>query len=259
MTPEEYEAKRQARYERLQAAADKTKRESEKLVSQAHSMAGVIPFGQPILVGHHSEGRDRNYRNKITKRFRRGYELSERAATLQDRAEAARNNTAIFTDDPQAAEKLEEKIARLEQRQEIMKSANKLVKKEDRQGLAALGFSDERIDDLLKPDFVGRVGFPSYELTNNNANIRRLKDRLKVIESHADDKTTEKSGNGIRVVDNVEANRVQVFFPGKPDDATRIALKSHGFRWTPSLGCWQAYRNYSAKSFSDTLINSSGE
>lgn len=39
---------------------------------------------------------------------------------------------------------------------------------------------------------------------------------------------------------------MRLYFSGKPDDATRGRLKSRGFRWTPSLGCWQAYRNPTA-------------
>ena len=33
--------------------------------------------------------------------------------------------------------------------------------------------------------------------------------------------------------------RVQFFFDDKPDDETRVLLKSHGFRWAPSQNAWQ--------------------
>ena len=29
------------------------------------------------------------------------------------------------------------------------------------------------------------------------------------------------------------------FFDGKPNEETRSLLKSHGFRWAPSVGAWQ--------------------
>ena len=38
---------------------------------------------------------------------------------------------------------------------------------------------------------------------------------------------------------NTEANRLQIFFDGKPDEATRTELKSNGFRWSPKAEAWQ--------------------
>lgn len=50
-------------YAKVQAA--KNEKESDRLYSSATDMASVIPMGQPILIGHHSEKRDRRYREKI--------------------------------------------------------------------------------------------------------------------------------------------------------------------------------------------------
>jgi len=55
MTPEEYEAKRNARYERMLAAAARAEREGNAMYRQSDQMASVIPFGQPILAGHYSK------------------------------------------------------------------------------------------------------------------------------------------------------------------------------------------------------------
>ncbi|MFG9957598.1 DUF3560 domain-containing protein, partial [Pseudomonas aeruginosa] len=57
-----YEQKLADRRERLQERAAKISGESGALYQRAKTMASAIPFGQPILVGHHSEGRDRRYR-----------------------------------------------------------------------------------------------------------------------------------------------------------------------------------------------------
>jgi len=54
---------------------------------------------------------------------------------------------------------------------------------------------------------------------------------------------TERGENGVLCEDCPADYRVRLFFPGKPDSAVRDRLKSNGFRWTPSLRCWQAYRN----------------
>ena len=45
--------------------------------------------------------------------------------------------------------------------------------------------------------------------------------------------------DGGKVEANTEANRLQIFFEDKPDEATREVLKSNGFRWSPKAGAWQ--------------------
>lgn len=253
LTREEYEAKRQARYERLLSLAEKAEKESAQNWKQASLMADVIPFGQPILVGHYSERRDRRYRARIENKHRKGYELHQKAQYYQDRAEAMRNNTAIFSDDPDAAEKIAEKIARLEKRQEAMKQANKYIRQGNKAGLLEMGFSEDQITKLSDPTNFGGPGFPAFELTNNSANIRRLKDRAKIIEIHANDETSEKTINDVRIVDSVEDNRLQMYFPSRTSRQTYNDLKHAGFRWTPSLGCFQAYRSYHANRQAETI------
>lgn len=253
MTPEEYKAKRLAKQERLEARAEKRRADAATLWEQAHKMGEAIPFGQPILVGHHSERADRNRRERIWNKQSKSVQLSREADTLERRAKASAANTAIFSDDPNAAEKLEDKITRLEQRQERMKATNKLVRKNDREGLLDLGYSEQAIDALFKPDFAGRTGYPDYLLTNNSAEIRRLKQRLQQIQAHRADQTSEREINGVRIVDNVEENRLQMFFPTKPAAHIRALLKSHGFRLSPSQGCWQARRGPNAQYWSDQI------
>lgn len=46
-------------------------------------------------------------------------------------------------------------------------------------------------------------------------------------------------GDKIRIVENVDLDRVQIFFPVKPDDRLRMALKGEGWNWSPSNGAWQ--------------------
>lgn len=243
MTPEEYEARKQAKIERYEDRARDAQSNANALHDRARQMADVIPFGQPILIGHHSEKRDRAYRGRIENTFRKAFEEQDKAAYYARRAEAAASNRAIFSDDPSAAEKLSDKIARLEKQQELMRAANKAIRKGDDEALRDLGFDDARITLLKQPDFCGRIGFADYQLTNNSANIRRLKQRLeRVSEAQAAPEITLEGANA-RFEDCPPENRVRLFYPGKPSEEIRSRLKSNGFRWSPTNGAWQAFRN----------------
>jgi Domain of unknown function (DUF3560) len=156
-----YEVRREARRARLTAASGRARNEAQVILGRASGMADAIPFGQPILVGHHSEGRDRRFRARIGDTMRKGIEARRKADELERRA-ASVGTGGISSDDPAAVVKLRAELAKLEALQERMKSANRCVRRGDRAGLAALGFSEQRIETLFKPDFAGRLGFPDY-------------------------------------------------------------------------------------------------
>jgi len=264
MTIEEYQERKQSKIDRYKELAEKNKNEASSLWDQGEKMASVIPFGQPILVGHHSEGRDRNYRAKIDNKFRKSIETEEKATYYEEKAERMENNNSIFSDDPEAGEKLAEKIKRLEHNQEIMKSVNKIIKSNKPDAvkideLIKLNFTESQAVKLLQPDFCGRVGFPSYALTNNNANINRLKKRLNYVEKLASVETSEIEINGIKIVDNQDLNRLQIFFPDIPSPEIRSELKHSGFRWSPTNKAWQSYRSASANWKAKQIVNKLNE
>ena len=221
----------------------------------ARQQLEMIPLGQPILVGHHSEKRHRKELTRIDQHFTKAKEHHDRAEYFRRRAAAAESNVVIFSDNPDATEKLVDKIARLKKRQAVMKWANQLIRKADREGLADLGFSEETITKLFSGDFAGRAGFPNYALTNNSANIRRLEKRLAAIQNAQDDETTEEQfQSGVRLVDNVEANRLQIFFPEIPSEEIRRELKRNGFRWSPTAGAWQRHRSNRATYLAQLIL-----
>lgn len=154
----------------------------------------------------------------------------------------------IMSGDADAIQQLEAKIARGEERQAHMKAVNAAVRKHRspealRDALAEMGLSTEAIEAMLAPAPGYKVGYQPFELTNNNANIRRLKARLESLQRAKIAPVAVVEGENARLEDCPPENRVRLFYPDKPDAPTRTALKSAGFRWTPSLGCWQAYRN----------------
>ena len=149
----------------------------------------------------------------------------------------------ISSDDPQAVEKLEAKLAALEKHQELMKAANVAIRMKDpTEGdakLAELGYTPEDIAKLREPDFCGRIGYPAYLLQNNNANIRRIRGRIEELKKRTENTPEGWEFAGGRVVVNTTENRLQIIFDGKPDADIRTELKGEGFRWAPSQGAWQ--------------------
>lgn len=149
----------------------------------------------------------------------------------------------ISSDDPQAVEKLEAKLAALEKNQEMMKAANAAIRMKDpAKGdakLAELGYTPEDIAKLRAPDFCGRIGYPAYALQNNNANIRRIRGRIAELKKRTENTPEGWEFDGGRVVVNTAENRLQIIFDGKPDADIRTELKGEGFRWAPSQGAWQ--------------------
>jgi hypothetical protein len=157
----------------------------------------------------------------------------------------------IMTGDADAGERLTDKIAKLEAKQEHMRLVNAAIRRHkghDSQvaALQALGLEEQEAYALLKPDFAGRVGFPAYELTNNAANIRRLKGRAVLVERNQALPDTAVAGVNARYEEAPAENRVRLYFPDKPAAEIRSRLKSRGFRWSPNSGAWQAYLNTSS-------------
>jgi len=261
----DYEERREARIDRLRERADRNRAEAVQVGSAARDRAGAIPFGQPILIGHHSERRDRNYRARIQRGYEKAAELDSKAQHYEDRADSAERNRAISSDDPEAVRKLQEKIGKLEEKRAAMKSINSTIRKWKKQGedrqiaeLLNLPFIEQESTAraLLVPDFAGRIGVPSYELTNLGATIRTAKQRIETLrrEYKAQAEPVEdRGGPGFTISENTAENRLQLIFPGKPPEATRSILKREGFRWSPYNGAWQRQLNNAARYAADRV------
>ena len=137
-----------------------------------------------------------------------------------------------------------------EKKQAAMKLINKVRKSKKLS-------DDEKVDKIIKETGFKKAtatnainaefsGFEPYMLTNNNANIKRMKDRIATMEAMDAKPTTSETVNGVEIVDSSEDDRVQLFFDGKPDDTMRDKLKGSGWRWAPSVGAWQRKRTDAA-------------
>lgn len=105
-----------------------------------------------------------------------------------------------------------------------------------------------------EPDYHGQP-IARFQFSNNNANIKRLEQRVKILESkavkHEAKQENEVTINGVRILQNWSEDRVQIFFDGKPAQEIIDALKRRGWHWSPFNKCWQRKNTndatYSAK------------
>ena len=148
----------------------------------------------------------------------------------------------ISADDPDAIEKLKAKRDQLQELQDRMKAVNAYYRKHKTlDGCPQL--SPEQIErlkaNMAQGHRAGDKPFLPWQLSNNNAEIRRLTARIEQLTKQRETSYVGWEFDGGTVEANQEENRLQIFFDEKPDEETRSVLKSNGFHWSPSAGAWQ--------------------
>ncbi len=233
----EYEKRKQARIDRYRERAEKAHQESSEYSAQSSKMASAIPFGQPV----HGPA-DRRYRERIGQKMDQAVAADKKAKYYEDKAEAAENNTAISSDDPDALVKLRAKLEGLKASQEKMKRVNAYYRKHKTCVGCEELFPDqaEALDKRMEAAYSWETApYASYVLSLNNAEIHRIEDRIKELEHRDEIGFSGWEFDGGRVEANTEANRLQVFFDEIPSDEVRSELKHGGFHWARSNGAWQ--------------------
>lgn len=147
----------------------------------------------------------------------------------------------IMDGDSDALERLQKKLAAHEGAHKTMLAVNKELRSKEPSVnvLAGLLGTEQKAREIMQPDRMGNVGFATYALNNNRANIKRIQDRINQLERAKAAAPQELTVNGVRVVENTDDMRLELYFDGKPSDAMRSVLKGAAFKWTPSKGAWQ--------------------
>ena len=237
-----YRERKEARIaRRLDWAASREAKFGAAMARSRNATAG-IPFGQPILVGHHSEGMHRAALARSDSAMRQACESSDMAQHHTEVADGIQRqlDTSIYSDDHNAVEALRARIAEREAKRDNMKLTNKLYKKGDAEGLAAIGLDIERVKaGVARQSENGRLSWltmphPAYEITNIGATIRTDKKRLVDIEAQQGRLANAEAAGGMTVESFGEY--VRVTFAEKPDRETLDALRGAGYTW--GAGSW---------------------
>ena len=172
------------------------------------------------MVGHHSEKKHRKLIERANNDIKKSIELSDKSNYYVEKAKSAENNNAIYNDDPEAIQKLKNKLKRLENERTIIK---------------------------------GRE-HSSWELSNIGANIRETKLRIQRLEEQENLEFPDVEFKGGKVIHNKEINRIQVFFDEIPNENIRNELKHNGFHWSRNEGAWQRQFNKKTIYVTNSLI-----
>lgn len=210
-----YEEKLARKADRYQELASKARQEAITQRNVSDRIADAIPFGQPILVGHHSEAHHRRDIERIHNGMQRSIEAQDKAEYYTQKMNNALDPKGISSDDPDAIPKLKLKLQGLETKRTQYKEYNKKARKE------------------------GTEPLETWRLSNLSQNINTVKKRIEYLERQTKIQDAEEEINGVTLKINKEENRVQLFFPDIPEVSTRDQLKRQGFHWSPYNKCWQ--------------------
>ncbi|NOI35729.1 DUF3560 domain-containing protein [Vibrio cyclitrophicus] len=243
----DYQERQEAKRDRLEERAAKAEAVSNERFNTASTLGKMLPFGQPILVGHHSEAKHRKHAESINTNMRKSVEAQDKAEYLSRRADSV-GSGGIASDDPEAVEKLKKKLEGLIKSHELMKAVNKIVRsshmtEEDKIEylVNTHGQTEERAKKLLRPcEFFGKFGFDTYALQNSNANIRTTRKRLEHLEALHNEAPLQGNGEAMGTAWDLyeEEGRIKFSFDGIPAEEVRKKLKSNGFKWSRYSKAW---------------------
>lgn len=211
----------------------------------AHHATADIPFGQPILIGHHSEARHRAALKRSDSNMRKGCESIDMAEHHEQKAIGLESqlDSSIFSDDTDAIGELEKRIAEREAKRDRMKRINaahkRFLKKPESLDKADLTEEEKAAVRRYVPEYSWTPHpFPPYSFQNLGANIRRDKQRIEEIKRRQQRSSMAEAAGGVVIEGTGEWCRVT--FSEKPEREIINALKAAGFYW--GGGSWTGKR-----------------
>lgn len=172
-----------------------------------------------------------------------------------------RHNPRIWSSRPidtgahDAAARLREQLTKAEAFHDVMKKVNRIARSKklsEEEKVAKMtafaGIDDDGALALLNPHHAYmRPGFQPFELTNNNAKIKRLKSRIAQVDALNNSDPVDCECDGFYIEEDANDNRIRVFFDTKPSREICDWLGLSGFNYAPSLKAWQRKRTANAR------------
>jgi hypothetical protein len=234
------------RIEKRREWAESAARKSSSAFERSHSLTAQIPFGQPVQLGHHSQRAHENTLARSDALMSRACAESHKSADHEQKANNAERmlDKIVFSDDEDAVERIEARIAGHDKQATLMTAINKAWKKatgtpaERSAKLVASGVCSERIAEQAALTMTQFTYLKApLDTTNIRARIRTDKKRLEDIRAQqARAERAEKAGGICIEGEDV----VCITFSEKPEYEILEALRSAGFQW--GGGSWCGWR-----------------
>ena len=180
-----------------------------------------------------------NYNNrKHEKQMSRQDKLWEEYKYIKQLRERIENFKPKLDEDDELT-KLTKEIDKMKKQLEMMKKINAHYKK--------YGNLDtyEGLSEKTKKAIIESVANSWYKRPFADFEYTSLRNKIKTKETNLQKLTApkaeskEKEINGIKIIQNTELDRLQLFFDDIPSAETRNILKSNGFKWSPTNKAWQ--------------------
>jgi hypothetical protein len=138
-------------------------------------------------------------------------------------------------------ERYEAELEGMKINHEKMKEANKRIKTALKNGTDITDYLTSEFG--IKPHMIEWTLKFGFGLSNNNANMKRVEQRIKELKAKEAQRMEEPEKSytfeGGQIIFNYEADRIQVKHDQKPTFDKIQELKKSGFKWSPSNGVWQ--------------------
>lgn len=231
---ERLERKLEKREEWAQAAD----RRSAQSFKASWDYFSARPAGQPY---HANElaARDRAFKQQ-----EKSFSEADKAEHHRTKAEglARQLEKNIYSDDPDAIERIREKIEKIRAEVEYIKAFNKLSRKEKWNAAAAREHyksnPPQGLASGVRAPWSNTEAWGQYypfELSNRNQEIHRLEKRIKNIEKRNERQAAADNAGGLNILKDGAVNVVT--FSEKPPREIIDALKSAGYYWRN--GSWR--------------------
>ncbi len=205
-----------ARTDRYQRRAEAATARGEALTARADDGFARIPMGQPILIGHHSEQRDRNHRNRLHNTERQGRDELKRGAYWADRAHAAATYEQHRYDIPTTLRRIQK-----------LEADRRRVARQ----LAALSQHTSQAADDRRAELRRVAAEYTEELAHWRQVVADAQAAGTKVWTRADFQPGDLAQIGGRWYEVIKVNAKSLTVPGGPDMRPIVTVAGRGFTW----------------------------